>query len=94
MHGLIGLLSSLILALSVLSASAEDVWKVEHLSPPGGLYAGEELLATNGIETLTYFKAGDPEKPLVVFVPGGFHLARVYYGYPGGVEKVFLAYWL
>ena len=90
----IWLLSSLFLALAVCSASADEAWKVERLSPPEGLYPGEALLATNGIETLTYFKAGDPEKPLVVFVPGGFHLARVSYGYPGGDERDFLAYWL
>ena len=70
------LFSSLFLALAAGCASADEAWKVERLSQPEGLYPGEELLATNGIETLAYFKAGDPEKPLVVFVPGGFHLAR------------------
>lgn len=94
MQRIILLFSSLFLALAVCSASADEAWKVERLSQPGGLYPGEALLATNGIETLTYFKAGDPEKPLVIFVPGGFHLARVAYGYPGGDEKDFLAYWL
>lgn len=52
------------------------------------------MLLTNGIETLNYFKAGEPGKPLVIFVPGGFHLARVAYGYPGGNERDFLAHWL
>ena len=94
MRKIVSLFSSLILALAVCSASADEAWKVERLSQPEGLYPGEELLATNGIETLTYFKAGDPEKPLVIFVPGGFHLARVAYGYPGGDERDFLAYWL
>ncbi len=94
MRRIFWLFSSLILALAVGYASADEAWKVERLSQPEGLYSGEELLATNGIETLTYFRAGDPEKPLVIFVPGGFHLARVAYGYPGGDERDFLAYWL
>ncbi len=94
MQKIVRLFSSLFLALAFSSASAEEAWNVERLSPPEGLYPGEELLSTNGIETLTYFKAGDPEKPLVIFVPGGFHLARVAYGYPGGDERDFLAYWL
>ena len=94
MQRVLWLLSSLFLALAVSSAGADEAWNVERLTPPEGLYPGEELLATNGIQTLTYFKAGDPDKPLVIFVPGGFHLARVAYGYPGGDEKDFLAYWL
>ncbi|MEM6463487.1 MAG: alpha/beta hydrolase [Pseudomonadota bacterium] len=94
MRRYLGLFCSFFLLFTIGSVSAQDVWKAERISQPEGLYAGEEMLATNGVETLTYFKAGDPEKPLIVFVPGGFHLARVAYGYPGGDEKDFLAYWL
>ncbi|BBM01144.1 hypothetical protein GL2_12180 [Microbulbifer sp. GL-2] len=68
-------------------------WTVEKTKVNARLYPGEEMLLANGIETLNYFKAGDPQKPLVIFVPGGFHLARVSYGYPDGDEKDFLAYW-
>ncbi|WP_305988273.1 alpha/beta hydrolase [Roseibium sp. MMSF_3544] len=75
-------------------AYAQDTWKVERLKATADVYPGEELLSTNGIETLTYFKAGSSSKPLMIFVPGGFHLARVAYGYPGGDDKDFLAYWL
>ena len=73
---------------------ATDALAIERLTPSADLYPGEEMLATNGIETLNYFKAGAPGKPLMIFVPGGFHLARVAYGYPGGNERDFLAYWL
>lgn len=90
---MISLLSAMVFSSVVMgAAAAEDVWKVAPVSE--GPFPGEEMLTTNGIETLTYFKAGDPDKPLVVFVPGGFHLARVSYGVPGGDEKDFLAYWL
>ncbi|MTH97273.1 alpha/beta hydrolase [Roseibium sp. RKSG952] len=82
------------LLLVIPAVSAKEVWTAEKIEPANMLYPGEEMLSTNGIETLTYFKKGDPDKPLVIFVPGGFHLARVAYGYQGGNEKDFLAYWL
>ncbi len=47
-----------------------------------------------GAESLVFFKKGDPNKPLIVFVPGDSHLARISYGYPQGREKDFLSYWL
>lgn len=84
----------LLVPLFSIVAEAGEVWQVEKTGSDTDLYPGEEMLLTNGIETLAYFKAGDPEKPLVVFVPGGFHLARVAYGYPGGNERDFLAHWL
>jgi len=84
----------LLFSLFSMPVRAEEVWKVESAATQAGLYPGEEMLLTNGIETLTYFKAGDPDKPLVIFVPGGFHLARVAYGYPGGKPEDFLAHWL
>ncbi|AWF79478.1 alpha/beta hydrolase [Microbulbifer sp. A4B17] len=80
-------------SLVSLGAQAVQSWTVENTKVNAHLYPGEEMLLTNGIETLNYFKAGDPQKPLVIFVPGGFHLARVAYGYPGGDKKDFLAYW-
>jgi hypothetical protein len=76
------------------ASHATEALAIERLPPSADLYPGEEMLATNGIETLNYFKAGAPDKPLMIFVPGGFHLARVAYGYPGGNERDFLAFWL
>ncbi|QUR67868.1 hypothetical protein [Mycobacterium spongiae] len=84
----------LFLILMSSCAHADTRQSVETVSNRNGLYPGEEMLETNGFETLTYFKEGQPDKPLVIFVPGGFHLARVAYGYPGGNETDFLAYWL
>jgi hypothetical protein len=58
------------------------------------LYPGEKLLTINGTQTLTKFIKGDPNKPLIIFVPGNSHLARIGYGYPSGNPKDFLSYWL
>lgn len=58
------------------------------------LYPGEQLVKINEFETLIKFVKADPKKPLVIFVPGDSHLARIAYGYPKGDDKDFLAYWL
>lgn len=58
------------------------------------LYPLEKIIMINNVETLTYFKNGDPHKPLIIFVPGNAHLARIGYGYPDGNSKDFLAYWI
>ncbi len=58
------------------------------------LYPGEKLLTINGTQTLTKFIKGDSNKPLIIFVPGNSHLARIGYGYPSGYPKDFLSYWL
>ena len=62
---------------------------------PSALYAGEELLIVNKAPTITYFKRGDPARPLVVCIPGAAHLARIFYGgHDGGRSSDFLAHWL
>lgn len=59
------------------------------------LYAGEELDEAAGFPTLYNYFPADPNKPLVVFIPGGGHNARVAYGgHEGYQEKDFLAHWL
>ncbi|OKL61767.1 hypothetical protein UA08_02465 [Talaromyces atroroseus] len=59
------------------------------------LYDGEQLDEVAGFPTLYNFFAGDPQKPLVVFIPGNVHNARVAYGGHQGYEpRDFLAYWL
>ncbi|MEM8569356.1 MAG: alpha/beta hydrolase [Pseudomonadota bacterium] len=93
MSAIKNLLCALSLTLLSATAHAESVWQVEKTQAEGDLYPGEEMLLTNEIETLNHFQAGDPEKPLVIFVPGGFHLARVAYGPPESEERDFLAYW-
>ena len=84
----------LLFVLLTVTSSVAEPWTVDPLPQSSKLYAGEEILSTNGIEALVYFRKGDPEQPLVVFVPGGFHLARVAYGYPDGRDEDFLAHWL
>lgn len=58
------------------------------------LYPGERLMDAENTETLVYFSKGNPSKPLVIFIPGDSHLARISYGYPDGKKQDFLSYWL
>jgi pimeloyl-ACP methyl ester carboxylesterase len=58
------------------------------------LLEGETLSEGAGFPCLTYYRAGSGDKPLVVFVPGGGHLARVSYGHGGANRHHFLDYWL
>ena len=58
------------------------------------LYPGEEMRRGAGFPQLAYYRPGDPLRPLVVFLPGGGHLARVAYGHPQGRKQDFLDYWL
>ncbi len=58
------------------------------------LYAGEQLIEINKIQTLFKFINGDKNKPLIIFIPGAAHLARIAYGFPGGRKDDFLSYWL
>lgn len=58
------------------------------------LYPHEQVMQFADAQTLTYFKKGSEDKPLVIFIPGDSHLARIAYGYPKGNPKDFLAYWV
>lgn len=58
------------------------------------MYPGESMFNANGYPSLVKFVKGDSKKPLVVFIPGNLHLGRISYGFPGGNDKDFLAYWL
>ncbi|MQW32109.1 hypothetical protein [Sinorhizobium meliloti] len=46
------------------------------------------------MEFLAYSRSGCAEKPLIVFIPGSSHLARVAYGHPGSIKSDFLDHWL
>ena len=63
-------------------------------SVSGDWVKGETLERSEGLPILTYLRVGDPGRPLVVFLPGGAHLARVSYGHPGARPDDFLAHWL
>jgi hypothetical protein len=54
----------------------------------------ECLVAACGLPVLTYATSGAVDRPLVVFLPGGGHLARIAYGHPASMRDEFLANWL
>ena len=60
----------------------------------GNCYENERLVEANGVPLLVHEQRGDPEQPLVVFLPGAIHLGRVAYGHPGSDPRDFLAHWL
>ena len=58
------------------------------------LYPDEKMIEINKVQTLYKFISADASKPLIVFIPGDSHLARISYGCPQGKEDDFLSYWL
>jgi hypothetical protein len=58
------------------------------------LYPGEKVVQLAGYPAMVRYSKGDPQKPLLVFIPGQSHLARIAYGAPGTRPEDFLAYWL
>lgn len=74
----------LAIAAFILPATADDA-----------LFPGEKIETAAGFPAITRFIAGDSGKPLIVFIPGAHHSARVAYGgHPGARDEDFLAYWL
>jgi hypothetical protein len=67
---------------------------LQGVSAQNNLYKDEQLIEVNHIQTLYKFINGDKSKPLIIFVPGAAHLARISYGFPNGKEDDFLSYWL
>lgn len=58
-------------------------------------FTGEQVVTAAGFPAMTKFIPGDPQQPLVVFIPGAHHTARIAYGgHPGGRDEDFLAHWL
>lgn len=58
--------------------------------PRATLFPGERVVIGAGFPALAMFRRGAPSKPLVLFVPGGGHLARIYYGHPQARPEDFL----
>lgn len=59
------------------------------------LFPGESGVRRGAAPALEYFVAGRRDLPLLVFVPGVGHLARIAYGgHPGARPQDFLAHWL
>lgn len=69
----------------------DSCWATSHMTN-NNLYPGEEVITAAAYPALVKFIKGNPNKPLIVFVPGDFHLARISYGYPGSDPKDFLSY--
>lgn len=66
------------------------------VAPPGSLLQGEILDIVAGCPCLyRYSPCSSNDRPLVVFLPGGFHLARVVHGgHEGSRPEDFLTHWL
>ena len=58
------------------------------------LYDGEMLVTAAGYPALYRSIPAYNSKPLIVFVPGDAHLARIVYGYPGGHDEDFVSHWV
>lgn len=58
------------------------------------LFASESIVDIDGLPALIHFRSGDRNKPLVVFIPGAGHLARIAYGTPSTASDDFLAHWV
>ena len=59
------------------------------------LFEGETYSNLAGAPAVSYFAAGDVEKPLIVFIPGAHHTARLTYGgHEGSRPEEFLSHWL
>ncbi|MGZ9724161.1 alpha/beta fold hydrolase [Rhizobium miluonense] len=68
---------------------------MEHTTTCGSqLLPGERICNATRYSALTYFRRGSTDKPLVVFLPGGGHLARIAYGHPDLRADDFLDHWL
>ncbi len=61
---------------------------------PDALLPSEFLTEACGVPAIAYFRAGLPGSPIIVGLPGGGHLARVFYGHPGSSAEDFLDRWL
>jgi len=58
------------------------------------LFPREVMVEAEGHSILARLRSGDAGRPLIVFLPGGGHLARIAYGHPGGRPDDFLDHWL
>jgi hypothetical protein len=68
---------------------------VDALQPDVGMpFPGEVLREVDSVPALVRCRLGTAGKPLVVFLTGGGHLARVVYGHPGSEPRDFLDHWL
>ncbi|MEM6464639.1 MAG: hypothetical protein AAF724_22290 [Pseudomonadota bacterium] len=84
----------LAIGFGLISNAEAQEDKVTPLAGNSHLYSGETLVEASGFEALYRFVPGEGTNPMIVFVPGDAHLARIFYGYPGGKSEDFVAYWV
>ncbi|MEM1129789.1 MAG: hypothetical protein AAGH83_04625 [Pseudomonadota bacterium] len=58
------------------------------------LYEGEQLVRIGHHQAMYRFVPGKADRAMIVCVPGNSHLARIFYGHPGGRVEDFLAHWV
>ena len=77
------------------NAYAENNLTVNSVTQPyhAVLYPAEKIVELAGYPALMYFSLGKVDKPLIIFVPGGYNLARIAYGTPNTKASDYLAYW-
>ena len=84
-------LATMVVLVSFGPTEAADV---RVLDANAHMYPGETLAEAAGHQVLYAFESGDKSKPMMVFVPGDAHLARIFYGYPSGRAEDFVAHWV
>lgn len=67
---------------------------MSHGPTPGALGEGEQMLTVRELPVLARETKREGTLPLVVLLPGGGHLARIFYGHDGADRTQFLAHWL
>lgn len=79
---------------AAVSKAAAEATSLDLADARAALIPGETLSWGNGVPQLAYFRQGGADKPMIVFLPGCAHLARVAYGHPGSRPQEFLDHWL
>ncbi|WP_444907398.1 hypothetical protein ACJJIR_03850 [Microbulbifer sp. SSSA008] len=64
------------------------------MAPSPTLFDGEVLETINDFPVLYRYIPAVSTNPLMVFIPGTAHLARIFYGYPGGRSDDFISHWV
>lgn len=69
-----------------------EIWCIDVNT--GHIFPNEAQFEWNNIRGLTYLRRGNDSYPFLVCLPGGVHLARIFYGDPHSRRSDFLDYWL
>ncbi|MHA7869838.1 MAG: hypothetical protein ACX93U_20365 [Salipiger thiooxidans] len=84
-----------IIAASMLPLAFSSIALAQDSQSTEALYEGEQHVVAAGRPAVSYYLEGNKDQPLIVFIPGAAHSARIAYGgHEGGNEEDFLAHWL